>query len=190
MGLKFGALIREDIDMRDFGCGFALYSRGRGKSVVLLAEALGGTSRVRLMSTDPQGLLTETAAIPVLEHIVGLWNKDARQRRLSDAEEPEAVTPEPPTEPSYPNPMSYPPALAKACVDPFDYAMGLRNGSVLFFEHAVAVSRTWVTIMGVKQGPPAVLDDGTPDRNNAIFGRGLDVRVSQIAWVADAPYGS
>lgn len=100
---------------------------------------------------------------------------------------------EPATDPAdvFPPPYpSYPPALAKACYDPFDYAMGLTDGTVIFFEYAEPVSRLWVTIMGVRQGPRAVLQDGTSDRSNAIFERGLDVRVSQIAWVADAPYGS
>lgn len=84
--------------------------------------------------------------------------------------------------------LGYPPALAKACHDEFDYAMRLRTGELLRFGAAKAVNREWVTI---------IFDVGTfcPSGHN-LFGqpwplpRGVDIRVDSIAWVADAPEGS
>jgi hypothetical protein len=78
---------------------------------------------------------------------------------------------------------SYPPALQKACVDPFDYALKLRTGEIWTFESAKAVSREWVCIVDFHensggQKPPFP------------FVRGVDVRVADIVWVADAPRGS
>lgn len=85
-------------------------------------------------------------------------------------------------------PSSYPPALAKACEDEFDYALGLRDGTVIFFTGAVPVSDSWVTLNGVTNGPSATRGGG--DSRCATFERGLDVNLAHIAWVADAPHGS
>ncbi len=84
----------------------------------------------------------------------------------------------------YPNPFCYPPALAKACGDPFQYAMKLSTGELIFFESAEPHSFDWVLIK-----PP----DDPIDKNNRdipLCDRGLYVRVSSIVWVADAPNGS
>jgi len=85
----------------------------------------------------------------------------------------------------------YPPALLKAVTDPFDYAAGIEGIGVLEFESAT-LHGDWVT-----------LDPG--DRDRGFHGhewretvsktpfpcpRGIDVRLSSIIWVADAPNGS
>jgi hypothetical protein len=80
----------------------------------------------------------------------------------------------------------YPPALVKSCDDPFDYALGLRNGSVVRFERATPIGRHWVHLDGVTEYHPH-------DQAQALdynFERGLDVRVADICWIADAPQGS
>ena len=77
-------------------------------------------------------------------------------------------------------------ALAKACEDPcFDYALKLRTGEVLRFVGAEILNPEWIRI-----------DLGEKDRwekpNNFPFkaDRGLEIRISEIVWVMDAPDGS
>ena len=83
-------------------------------------------------------------------------------------------------------PATYPPALAKACEDSFDYALGLVGGEVIFFARAEPINETWVHLDDVTRGPTALRDDN----QQATFDRGLDVRLDSIVWVADAPHGS
>ena len=88
----------------------------------------------------------------------------------------------------------WPPALVKAVDDPFDYAIGLKDGTVIFFEYAISCggNHEWVTLRFQR------IHDGTPayqrsfNKTHGIGGndRGLQVRVSEIVWAADAPYGS
>ena len=74
----------------------------------------------------------------------------------------------------------WPPALVKAVRDNFSFALMLRDSSLIYFTHAERVpgSHEWVH-----------LDD--PECSNGPvslpFGRGLDVRVADIMWVADGP---
>jgi hypothetical protein len=77
-------------------------------------------------------------------------------------------------------------ALAKACQDTcFDYALKLRTGEVLRFVGAELLNSEWIRI-----------DLGGKDRwdtpNNFPFkaDRGLEIRISEIVWVMDAPDGS
>ena len=73
-------------------------------------------------------------------------------------------------------------ALCKACLDEFDYALQLRNGTVIRFEFAKIISKDWVH-----------LDRWNgEDSGNLPFSarRGIDVRISDIVWVMDAPEGS
>ena len=80
-----------------------------------------------------------------------------------------------------------PPDLVKAFDDqPWDYALGLRDGRVIHFQGADLVKGgKWVHLPG-------------PDQKYELkmigidfsFDRGLDVRISDIMWVADAPNGS
>lgn len=77
-------------------------------------------------------------------------------------------------------------ALAKACQDnPFDYAMKLRTGEVIAFSGAKVLNREWVHL-DVKP-----MDD-QPEENRIAYPaeRGVDVRLSDIVWVMDAPLGS
>ena len=79
-------------------------------------------------------------------------------------------------------------ALAKASIDPFDYACGLRSGAVIYFESVAAVNKEWVTLTGVRAvANIGERDDFTGPPN---FERGVEVRLDRIEWVADAPYGS
>ncbi len=76
-------------------------------------------------------------------------------------------------------------ALAKAIHDPFDYALKLRAGEVITFEFAEIIDRDWVRLHLKKQ-------DEQPNKNRLPFPapRGMDVRLSDIVWVMDAPEGS
>ncbi len=80
--------------------------------------------------------------------------------------------------------LTVPPSLLKAAIDnPFDYALGLRSGHVLRFK-GCQFHGAWVTIMlgeGVRSEPL-----GT----HYTFDRGVDVRLDEIVWCADAPQGS
>jgi len=73
----------------------------------------------------------------------------------------------------------------KMFCDPFDYAVGLRSGEVLFVHEATIVGRGWVHL--TVSGWHTDADKGFHDLP---LERGIDVRASEIAWVADAPFGS
>ena len=77
------------------------------------------------------------------------------------------------------------PSLAKACEDPFDYALRLRTGEVIRFSSAVFLNDEWVylNLMPMSQ---------QPEENRITYkaDRGVDVRISDIVWVMDAPNGS
>jgi hypothetical protein len=89
--------------------------------------------------------------------------------------------------------LTVPPSLLKAAFDyPFDYVLGLRSGHVLRFDgcrfHGQWVNVTldgnfedWAMPGGVRA--PLL---GTPYK----FDRGVDVRLDEIVWCADAPQGS
>ena len=78
-----------------------------------------------------------------------------------------------------------PESLEKAACDPFNYAVGLRDGTTIEFESAVF------------QGEFVRLRAGSGDSQfkDGLYGgypmpRGIDVRVSEIIWCCDAPFGS
>ena len=75
--------------------------------------------------------------------------------------------------------------LAKALVDPFDYSMGLTTGEIIRFNMASINKKCpdWVHLSDARY------DDGREDLGRK-FERGIDVRISEIVWVTDAPYGS
>jgi hypothetical protein len=86
----------------------------------------------------------------------------------------------------------WPAPLAKAAVDRhFDYAIGLRNGTVVRFQGGTpSEDMQWITI---DSDGLQILRGGTEvDRipNSFSFERGLAIRVSEIMWAADAPEGS
>jgi hypothetical protein len=77
------------------------------------------------------------------------------------------------------------PALAKSCMDPFDYACRLRTGEVVFFEGATIVNKEWITLtLKPQESQPKF------DCLKYPGPRGIDVRISDIVWVMDAPNGS
>jgi hypothetical protein len=83
----------------------------------------------------------------------------------------------------------WPRALAKATVDPFFYAVGLRGGAIIHFESAELIDdehTEWVSLRGCPENMRLELDHG----HEMTFERGLEVRVADILWAADAPHGS
>jgi hypothetical protein len=73
-------------------------------------------------------------------------------------------------------------ALAKACFDPFDYALKLRTGEVIRFESASLINSEWIHI-SIGDLPQI---DSLPYKAE----RGIDIQISEIVWVMDAPMGS
>ena len=76
--------------------------------------------------------------------------------------------------------------LVKATVDEFDYAVKLRSGARIYFTHAAAnlACIQWVTLLGLDcQKSDAMPSTFIPER-------GLVVRVADIEWCVDAPFGS
>lgn len=88
----------------------------------------------------------------------------------------------------------WPPALAKATYDPFDYAVGLKDGTVIFFEHATSCggNHEWVLLKFQDMHDRTAAYQRSFNKTHGVGGndRGLEVRVSEIVWAADAPYGS
>jgi hypothetical protein len=75
----------------------------------------------------------------------------------------------------------YPPSLLKACEDFFDYVIGLRGGETFRFASAEI------------HGDYVHLDFGGHPQDTEwryCFDHGVDVRLGEIAWCADAPEGS
>lgn len=80
------------------------------------------------------------------------------------------------------------PALAKACLDPFDYAVKLRSGEVIRFHQAEWHGNGWLTL----KGQEGIGIEPTPGSPALPFcaSRGVDVRLTEILWAMDAPPGS
>ncbi|MBY0506447.1 MAG: hypothetical protein K2X03_21190 [Bryobacteraceae bacterium] len=80
----------------------------------------------------------------------------------------------------------YPPSLLKACMDQFDYVCKLTTGDVIYFTHA-KIHGDHCTLDGL-----AAAANFSHAKSNLphMFPRGLDVRISEIVWCADAPAGS
>lgn len=76
-----------------------------------------------------------------------------------------------------------PQSLLKACIDPFSYALRLRTGDVIEFESAT-IHGDFVTLKN--DAPETALSGGLPFP----CPRGVDVRLDDIVWCADAPHGS
>ncbi len=71
--------------------------------------------------------------------------------------------------------------LQKACDDPYMYAMKLRTGDVIEFTSAAILSGgIWIHLDGVEKN----------ENQPFLADRGIDVRISDIVWVMDAPHGS
>lgn len=80
-------------------------------------------------------------------------------------------------------------ALAKACYDEFDYALRLRTGEVIRFKLATHLGNGWIhlNVEGREQSAHNPLAFSKRSRG---VERGVDVRLSDIVWVMDAPEGS
>jgi len=75
-----------------------------------------------------------------------------------------------------------PAALAKTVSDnPFQYALMLRDGTIVEFEGAAPPSAGWILL-----DRPKIVNRGY----DACLERGIEVRLQEIVWVADAPHGS
>lgn len=79
------------------------------------------------------------------------------------------------------------PSLAKACVDPFDYAIKLRTGETFRFTQAHYSGGDFVTL---DAGSHWVYDRTIKSATGYPAPRGIDVRISDIVWCMDAPEGS
>lgn len=78
----------------------------------------------------------------------------------------------------------WPSFLAKAAVDPFDYAAYVKDLGIVRFTDAAPAGHGWVRL---------ILDNHDTAHNHHLpcpFERGVEVRLSDICWVADAPHGS
>ncbi len=81
---------------------------------------------------------------------------------------------------------SLPASLIKAACDPFDYVLGLCTGVVIHF-HRAEILGEWATL---HTGRTIYDVPGTVQTLPYPFERGMDVRISDIVWCADAPFGS
>jgi hypothetical protein len=73
--------------------------------------------------------------------------------------------------------------LRKALRDPFDYAACVRGLGIVRFEDVEEAGKGWVRLRGIRWKDQS-------DRLPFPFDRGVEVRLSNIVWVADAPEGS
>lgn len=89
----------------------------------------------------------------------------------------------------------WPPALAKSAIDPYGVAIMLTTGTIIVYSGCIpSTDRKWARLME----PVVRLHDGSIPGEKAKFNmdlpmsfdRGIDVRVDQIVWAADAPWGS
>lgn len=78
----------------------------------------------------------------------------------------------------------YPESLLKAVGDYFEYALQLRSGQVIYFSQAT-IKGEWVELCIDAWSQEANARNGMP-----LLERGVDVRMSDIVWCADAPNGS
>jgi hypothetical protein len=80
--------------------------------------------------------------------------------------------------------------LLKSTIDPFEYAIRLTSGDLIYYQEA-AIKGDWVVIP--YDGFTARHHgEGVPPRatDNPPWERGLQIHVDAIAWCADAPFGS
>jgi hypothetical protein len=71
--------------------------------------------------------------------------------------------------------------------DPFQYAVGLRNGMVIYFDWVEDVHGEWL-ILRLWEGEIEKGRKNPPELPPCP--RGLEVRLSDIVWATDAPGGS
>lgn len=76
---------------------------------------------------------------------------------------------------------NWPPALIKAMHDPFYYQVKLLTGEEWYIESAQYLNDHYACLKILREWRGA---------NIPQFDRGVEVRVSNIAWIADAPKGA
>jgi hypothetical protein len=74
-------------------------------------------------------------------------------------------------------------AIGKSTVDPFDYCLKLKTGEVIRYIEATKLHSDWLHLSDARW-------DGGVSDDHPRFPRGIDVKISEIVWVMDAPYGS
>lgn len=92
----------------------------------------------------------------------------------------------------HPDIPGWPWPLQKAVDDDFTYALGLRTGLVIVFETAEpSADHVWVTLRGASlhRFMPPDFSAQEFDRR-PILDRGITVRVADVVWAIDAPFGS
>jgi hypothetical protein len=77
--------------------------------------------------------------------------------------------------------QKYPESLIKAHGDTFDYKLRLRSGETISFTNA-RICGDYAHLSGIDKERSIGLEH--------VFDRGIEVRVSDIVWCADAPDGS
>jgi len=117
-------------------------------------------------------------------------------QKFFDEEESEDSSDDPFADPSGELPAS----LLKATGDDFSYVLGTRDGRIIHFAYAqIQEGRKWVRVSGHihwRTHPTTgedYQDDYDPIEMSGVdhgFPRGLDIRISDIVWCADAPDGS
>lgn len=72
--------------------------------------------------------------------------------------------------------------LTKSVFDEFSYALKLKTGESIWFSSATVLNKEWIHIEGV--------DISKSNGLAHVAARGIDIRISEIVWVMDAPEGS
>jgi hypothetical protein len=76
--------------------------------------------------------------------------------------------------------------LVKACQDEFTYALKTKTGDVFFFRSAKVIGLDWIHITLLHHSDLM----GQVQPFTFCAERGVDIRISEIVWVIDAPFGS
>jgi hypothetical protein len=84
-----------------------------------------------------------------------------------------------------------PAELIKSSLDNFQYAVRLRTGETICFSQA-RISGDWVHLSEAVISPPVEIPECTPSTSTTEMNveRGISVRLTEIVWIVDAPWGS
>ena len=90
--------------------------------------------------------------------------------------------------------LTWPPFLEKGCDDCFDYYAYIEGFGHIFYSSCTSINGgTWVRFDGITRHncrAPEARDDHGNTPPKVTFERGLEVPVSRVICVADAPFGS
>lgn len=73
--------------------------------------------------------------------------------------------------------------LAKSILDAFDYRIKLKTGDVIRYEQANIIGEDWIHLVN------AYIETETTSSIAGKLPRGIDVRISEIVFAVDAPFG-